>query len=162
MIKLKSLLNENVINTPEFKRWFGNSRVVDKHGNPMMVFHGTSSDNNFTAFRKKQSGIWFAKNSENAHPGNASSENRIIPAYLSLQNPYKLNNDELKTWRASTNPLKIIANMRSQLINKGYDGVDIGDYAYVAFYPEQIKSAIGNCGKFDPNDPDITKEYTVK
>ncbi len=25
--------------TPEFKRWFGNSKVVDKYGNPLVVYH---------------------------------------------------------------------------------------------------------------------------
>lgn len=43
----------------------------------------------------------------------------------------------------------------------GHDGVvkDFGDGRkhYVAWFPEQIKSAIGNRGTYDPNDPDITK-----
>jgi hypothetical protein len=43
----------------------------------------------------------------------------------------------------------------------GFDGIIAhrpdGSKEYVAFKPEQIKSAIGNQGTFDPNDPDITK-----
>jgi len=43
----------------------------------------------------------------------------------------------------------------------GYDGVmqDFGGGRkhYVAWFPEQIKSAIGNRGTYDPNEPDITK-----
>ena len=27
-------------NTPSFKKWFGDSKVVDKNGEPLMVFHG--------------------------------------------------------------------------------------------------------------------------
>ena len=38
------------IDTPEFKKWFGNSKVVDADGNPLVVYHGTSS-REFTAFR---------------------------------------------------------------------------------------------------------------
>ena len=43
----------------------------------------------------------------------------------------------------------------------GYDGV-VQDFGgghkhYVAWFPHQIKSAIGNRGTYDPNDPDITK-----
>ena len=34
-----------------FKRWFGNSKVVDKNGNPLPMYHGT--DANFTAFSKE-------------------------------------------------------------------------------------------------------------
>lgn len=30
-----------VINSPEFKAWFGNSKVVDKNGNPLIVHHGS-------------------------------------------------------------------------------------------------------------------------
>lgn len=30
--------------TPEFKRWFGDSKVVDKNGTPRVVYHGTTSD----------------------------------------------------------------------------------------------------------------------
>lgn len=54
---------------------------------------------------------------------------------------------------------------------KGFDGAIIknvddpgnyGDYGYladnyIAFYPEQIKSAIGNNGNFDPQDPSILR-----
>lgn len=43
----------------------------------------------------------------------------------------------------------------------GYDGVmqDFGGGRkhYVAWFPEQVKSAIGNRGTYDPNEPDITK-----
>lgn len=43
----------------------------------------------------------------------------------------------------------------------GYDGVikDFGDGGkyYVAWFPNQVKSAIGNRGTYDPNNPDIAK-----
>lgn len=28
--------------TPEFKKWFGKSKVVDEKGNPLVVYHGTT------------------------------------------------------------------------------------------------------------------------
>lgn len=34
--------------TPEFKAWFGDSKVVDAHGRPLVVYHGTHAD--FEAF----------------------------------------------------------------------------------------------------------------
>jgi len=43
--------------TPEFKQWFGNSKVVDERGNPKVMYHGTSSD--ITEFRPKQAGAIF-------------------------------------------------------------------------------------------------------
>ena len=32
------------IDTPEFKRWFGDSKVVDEAGEPLRVYHGTDAD----------------------------------------------------------------------------------------------------------------------
>src|SRR5690606_13508847 len=46
--------------------------------------------------------------------------------------------------------------VRDVLIERGYDGiVDMRSGEIVAFRPEQIKSAIGNNGNFDPEDADI-------
>ena len=39
---------ENVTQTQQFKRWFGNSLVVNKDGTPKIVYHSTDSD--FTVF----------------------------------------------------------------------------------------------------------------
>ena len=30
--------------TPEFKQWFGDSKIVDEQGNPLVVYHGTNAD----------------------------------------------------------------------------------------------------------------------
>ncbi len=52
-------------------------------------------------------------------------------------------------------------NIHKTIRNSGFDGIIAhrpdGSKEYVAFKPEQVKSAIGNQGTFDPNDPDITK-----
>lgn len=41
--------------TPEFKKWFGKSKVVDAEGKPLAVYHGTTHD--FTVFDAKRSNI---------------------------------------------------------------------------------------------------------
>ena len=33
-----------------FKNWFKNSKVVDKNGDPLVVYHGQPSDNKFQVF----------------------------------------------------------------------------------------------------------------
>ena len=52
-------------------------------------------------------------------------------------------------------------DIHNTIRNSGFDGIIAhrpdGSKEYVAFKPEQIKSATGNQGTFDPNDPDITK-----
>ncbi len=65
--------------------------------------------------------------------------------------------------------LRLSNALRDELIARGYDGIfvnnmkdkGVGDYKeWVAFHPEQIKSAIGNNGDFDPTDPRIS--YSVR
>ena len=51
---------------PAFKRWFGKSKVVDADGNPLVVYHGTSSGG-FSVFDlskidKHHNGFFFASN----------------------------------------------------------------------------------------------------
>lgn len=41
--------------TPEFKRWFGASKVVDGSGKPLVVYHGTSRD--FSQFNRDSRGV---------------------------------------------------------------------------------------------------------
>lgn len=47
----------DITQTPAFKRWFGNSKVVDANGNPLVVYHGTAQS--IEEFRAKQAGAIF-------------------------------------------------------------------------------------------------------
>ena len=42
------------VDTPEFQRWFGDSKVVDKNGDPLVVYHGTAYD--FSEFSPERLG----------------------------------------------------------------------------------------------------------
>lgn len=48
-----SLKEKNVTQTTEFKRWFGDSKVVNEDGTPKVMYHGTASD--FWAFDIRKS-----------------------------------------------------------------------------------------------------------
>ena len=96
--------------TPAFKRWFGDwekhpntaSKVVDKNGAPLVVYHGTP-DGSFTVFDVSKSphgargghlgdGYYFSPNPRYAQrfaEQNKEGGGRIIAAYLSLKNPYE-------------------------------------------------------------------------
>jgi hypothetical protein len=88
----------------------------------------------------------------------------VMPVYAAIKNPYDLKN--MHDWydipgvndKEKTNFLK----------SQGYDGIKYphgagGDKTspspnvYVAFEPEQIKSATGNRGTYDINNPDLNK-----
>jgi hypothetical protein len=104
MIKLKNILNnilENVENV-DFKRWFAGSKIVDKNGNPMRVYHGT--DKNFTIFKLSPEGvlgkgIYLTPNPELASSYSSDSafgDHRgegcnVIPLYASIKNPLIIN-----------------------------------------------------------------------
>ena len=55
--------------------------------------------------------------------------------------------------------MQAASDFKAQLQDAGHDGIVIKgrgfNNEYVAFNPEQIKSAIGNRGTFDPHDPRI-------
>jgi hypothetical protein len=170
--------------TPAFKQWFGDSKVVDKKGDPLVVYHGT--DKTFDAFnlRKRGSRVGFQDDGFyfSDSPGTATtyatmdvysgalgkkkdayleptdffkrflsrlglveSAPQVVPAFLSIKNPYKTTGARMPG--------------RRELIKQGYDGIQYTQYDgtthWVAFEPTQIKSSIGNIGTFDPENPDI-------
>jgi hypothetical protein len=48
---LRMVLPYNLVRTPEFKKWFGKSKVVDDDGEPLKVYHGTTFE--FTKYDPK-------------------------------------------------------------------------------------------------------------
>jgi len=184
--------------TPEFKKWFEGSDVVDSYGRPLVVYHGTNAD--FSEFKKGKGvistvlgteyvdrhGFFFTENQESAElfaVQHGDSGANMVPVYLNIKNPLDIRDgigvgieSQLS---AEGFPSRILLNVRDQweLFDgeigahfvraaeaAGYDGAFIVETdqktgrnmdVYVAFRPEQIKSAIGNRGTFDPNDPNI-------
>lgn len=161
------------IDTPEFSNWFGDSKVVDSAGKPLVVYHGTQED--FTSFDPNRTGsatddgdfgagFYFTTNQEvaSAYAGEQAGSN-VVPVVLSMQNPLVVKSmteiDLPGFWGAREAGDSQRAAQAIQAA--GYDGVieTGGAYPqYVAFRPEQIKSATGNRGTFDPNDPNILNQ----
>lgn len=132
-------------NTPEFKKWFGESKVVDGSGKPLVVYHQTNADfNSFKPISAQWGNAYFFL-SDNRAGGKRA---RTVQAYLSLKNP--LIADDLTDSQAV-----------EQARKNGNDGVILnhGDrQEYIVFDSTQIKSATGNEGAFDANNPNILKE----
>jgi len=88
--------------TPAFKKWFGDSKVVDGEGNPLRVYHGTNE--NFTNF-KVEDGIvgWFTNSPDFAAKFGKTEGQAIYPVYLSIDRPLELSQATLRydipTWR---------------------------------------------------------------
>lgn len=140
--------------TPEFKKWFGDSKVVDENGKPLVVYHGTNK--NFRVFdqsKSRDAGIWFSVDAGFAdmYAGEGKGSN-IVPAYVRLINPFVAKPGESREQAIDS------------AVNNGHDGIVVlsksGDQIsyLMVLSPEQIKSATGNIGAFDENNPSIVAE----
>ena len=167
------------IETPEFKRWFGNSKVVDADGKPLVVYHGTTAD--FSEFDPDLAGQTFGDpdevgmlfSSRTGEPDLMAKRGggNVMPVYLSLQDPLvvEVPSARAKAMFGSVSATTWYDNNKAEIVAQarkgGHDGIIINSVAsdgyqhatYVALRPEQIKSAIGNSGAFDPDDADISR-----
>lgn len=208
---------EDQTNTPEFKKWFGDSKVVDANGKPLVVYHGTAGD--FNAFNSIRA-IWASTTPELANEyAEFSAEYRsrekgvgasVIPLYMKAdqifeadnlpryvrvrdfvaevakqakENGIDVNSDyvdstitKLRTlarqeesgpdynkhdfWLNASSMFgiegkQIIQDFISEMKFDGIVSTELGHTTYGVFRPDQVKSAIGNSGAFDPNNPDI-------
>jgi len=137
--------------TAAFKKWFGDSKVVDANGDPLVVYHGTHKQfsefntDDFGALLGK--GSYFTADTKEAQQYSGPGK-RIVPGYISMKNPYYVNS-----------PMDVVPN-RKEMSKKGHDGViyknEDGSVRWaVAHKPTQIKSATENDGIFDSTNPDI-------
>lgn len=169
-----------VTENPNFKAWFGDSKVVDEQGAPMVVYHGTRSDvQSFDGFQpgsntgaaSSRLGVfltdtvsgeragWMARGAEvwaADRSGSYEGGGNVMPVYVAAKRIYDAQFSEMG--KAHSDPAAADA-LRARLMAEGYDAIRFkegGETWIVAFRPEQIKSAIGNSGKFDPNSGSLT------
>lgn len=88
------------LETPAFKNWFGESRVLDDQGKPLVMYHGTRKTENGKAFTifdtySSQYGLFGQGSYFTADPSVGSSYTKkgkgdaptVYPVYLSIKNP---------------------------------------------------------------------------
>lgn len=140
--------------TPAFKRWFGESKVVGEDGKPLVVYHGTTAD--FDAF-KPETGWFTAAPSEAGLYGGMGAEGaQVMPAFVSIKQPRVIDGDKTPNWRSA---------VFDALTDSKIDGVivtmDGKPHWVVPVDAAQIKSAIGNNGDFDPTSSIITAHQST-
>jgi len=185
--------------TPQFKKWFGGSKVVNEDGSPRVMYHGTQADisefkgkliftspnpmvaNKFAAddmaWTEEKIGTPF-----NPNPIGAN----VLPLYVKADNPFDYQNIEhvdklfekiksmfAKESRADAKNLMLEGNFKltedSRVIDAikslGHDGLYVQEFGaknLAVFNPNQIKSAVGNAGEFNPEDARIQYEEVGK
>ena len=134
-----------------FYRWFGDSKVVDEQGRPLVVYHG--SDSNFEVFdrTKTRSTMDIQGNFFSPWELDAQGYGQNVRAfYLSIKNPAP-SNVGYKTLKKFQGQNDAGIKAREELENMGYDGVNNDDEEYIAFNPNQIKST-SNRGTYSASD----------
>lgn len=226
--------------TPEFRNWFGDSKVVDAEGNPLVVYHGGEkaiADFSRGARRGGELGVAMFTDSQDVaesyantgvppgHEGEKESRDGVVTeAHLSIKNPVPASPEEFFDGNMSEafsfvkddvveNDSAMLESLMDEgndeefwdyllgveyegsnvsqadealsdypflqylsrlmatpgvtkfkdMIREKYDGfifddAENGGTTYIVFRPEQIKSATGNRGTFDPNDPNILRQ----
>jgi hypothetical protein len=143
----------SITESSNFLKWFGDSKVVDADGKPLVVYHGTASD--FTEFKLQETsskpaalfGHFFS-----ADKGFASGYGKTMEVYLAIKNPKIISIWDIQAMQGKRGG----EAQRLAAIKEGYDGAMTADgKVIVAFNPNQIKSATGNNGNFDANNNDI-------
>lgn len=80
-----------IVRNEAFNKWFGDSKVVDENGDPLVVYHGTGQT--FTRFdiegqgKTRGTGAWFSSSGAVASTYALGADEQVLPVYLSLQNP---------------------------------------------------------------------------
>ena len=169
--------------TPAFKRFFGDSKITDKNGEPMVMYHATNSD--FNVFNRSDDGklgegIYSTSIPEYANE--FAPKGNIMPLFVHAENPFVINvtrGDKAFNERFSgdinkamvkavadftdgkTRLMDLEGNQVRELFEKnGYDGIVVKDdqgniIEANVFTPTQLKSAIGNTGAYSVSNPDI-------
>jgi hypothetical protein len=148
------------------------------------VYHATPQD--FSEFKPggndpRMSGkaIWTSTDpkrqpaSHNIHTrgGNYKQGTNVMPLHVKAKNPLMLDDQTMIDWAQKVFaggsrefPELLHPHHIDQVRKEGYDSIVLADphkrgdaHEVIVFEPHQLKSAIGNRGTYDPNEPDITK-----
>lgn len=164
-----------------FVRWFGDSAVVDKDGKPLVVYHGGSKTIDDNIIRTP----FFYMTANRDEAEHRSPDATLHEFYVKMSKPHHVNEhlDNFMDWREYARDLEEDGDVEfaeellestgsaltlvESLKSTGFDGiimlgeVDENYKNYIAFDPSQIKSATGNVGTFDANNPNILMQQDV-
>jgi hypothetical protein len=169
--------------TPEFKRWFAGSKIVDSSGNPLVVYHGTDQPiETFDPSRSRTGaafgpGIYLTEDPRNTAWKRGEGHN-VMPLYVSAKNPLNIREPLTESAARAFHKIGIAhakAGEPAPLISMerrfgsisgatkaaGFDALlhygPGGAKHILVFNSTQLKSKF-NRGTFDPDDPNVSKD----
>ena len=156
------------VRTDSFKKWFGDwendpeeaSKVVDKNGEPLAVSHSTHNVFDEFIYKQKIDAGWLGAGfyffGDRSLDGQYGSH--VMECFLNIRQPYfatyeeKAELSEINSDEASQ---EFTETVKSEWDADGvYYNADLNQ-EWVAFYPNQIKSAVDNNGAFDAGNNNI-------
>jgi hypothetical protein len=193
----------------QFQQWFGDSKVVDEKGEPVVMYHGTGSDvaafdPNLPGPHTDMGAVFLTADpavaSHYAQVGALFGDRspNVVPAYVRARNPFDYENaahraavvdrvfDTAETFTQGDGEKALVLDGHKTLYTKsvldarlakgsnwdlierkvvqdaikhqGHDGFYVKEETknLAVYDPKQVKSAVGNSGKFDPNSPSLT------
>ena len=132
--------------TPEFKRWFGDSKVVDEEGKPKVMYHGTARD--ISEFKAKQANAIFVTDKPKfAENFSDLSENYMMKEAFNRSSP----EEKIKIQRQALELAKKqgdIPPLEYSLLKRNLDVIstskyDIEDLNYTSI-PTEIESYVND------------------
>jgi len=156
-------IHPTVEGVQNFYKWFGDSKVVDEQGRPLEVYHGTTKNgieifNTNSHFGTKNQSNEILNRNQRISEGNQN----VIPVYLQADKIKRAEDALGVDWKAEIEKAK--AENYDAIIYQNWGEWDMDANgnpkdSYIVFKPEQIKSATGNTGAFDANNPNILHQF---
>lgn len=159
----KSLKAYLVTETEEFKKWFGDSKVVDKNGEPLILWHGANQIGPQNGEQKFKDNVLFATDSYDYARGGNASESHMTPVFMRASNILDTDNRFIKG-SMMENIEELGTEHHPDYVNplftrslghwdgmKGKDFGENGSNSYVTFDRRDMKSVF-NSGLFSDSD----------
>lgn len=151
------------IDTPAFKNWFAESKVVNEDGKPMVVYHGSSAlfwvfDHHFSMQNGavEGRGFYFTRD-KNKAAGYKTKNGKLFEVYLRLQKP--LSPDELTITKAELEKIiRAVDTNGDYVANYATDGIG---YPGKTWYNKAVHRTVNAIYDSSDNNADIVAEIYI-
>ena len=127
--------------TPEFKRWFGGSKVADANGKPKVVYRG--------AYDPEKDGTFFSSKPETANAYAAKEGGFVEPVYMRLLNPLEVDAKGGTQMSMPYNGMNVgMTYLLKAARKEGHDGVIVRNVADIVEDQTEFRR------RYEPSHPD--------
>ena len=148
-----------------FKKWFGDSKVVDESGKPLVVYHGTNAQFDTFSYDKigtngtvEGVGFYFTDDADTA-AGYKKQSGEVKECYLSIQKPLRHNSHYL-SFEDVKNIIQKAAELQSEEYEEDLKDSFVSNYAdtYSMNFEDAVEEAAYMIYAEDKTDTDILGE----